>query len=273
MKPLTLLSSFVGLLFLAGDALAYYNPRTAQWLSRDPIAERGGANLYGFVRNSPTNHIDKFGLITMEHVGDGAQWYPHPSATFWSAISMQFSPAEGQLFNQNGNGHIKILSEKRINWRVRPCEGQRRLFTGDSTANYFNNLHVQNDGSIAGGIDVDSSIYFHSMSDLSKRAYYELLVFNDNDLIRRSAEYSDLSSPDRRDALGGRARGAVCKTSGRVSLEFNYRVILDENQTTAGYFHPANISPDPQDFVQSNDLNHLWSTFESGTQLWGITAG
>jgi len=34
----------------------------AEWLSRDPIAEEGGINLYGYVANSPTNLSDPLGL-------------------------------------------------------------------------------------------------------------------------------------------------------------------------------------------------------------------
>lgn len=34
----------------------------AGWLSRDPIGERGGRNLYGFVANTPINAIDMLGL-------------------------------------------------------------------------------------------------------------------------------------------------------------------------------------------------------------------
>ena len=34
-----------------------------KWPNRDPIAERGGMNLYGFVRNDGLNNIDKLGLI------------------------------------------------------------------------------------------------------------------------------------------------------------------------------------------------------------------
>jgi len=36
----------------------YYHPETGRWASRDPIAERGGRNLYGFVRNSPVIFTD-----------------------------------------------------------------------------------------------------------------------------------------------------------------------------------------------------------------------
>lgn len=39
-----------------------YDPHTGRWLSRDPIGEKGGVNLYGFVANSPLNKIDSLGL-------------------------------------------------------------------------------------------------------------------------------------------------------------------------------------------------------------------
>lgn len=42
--------------------LRYYQPGTGRWLSRDPIGERGGINLYGYVLNSPINFIDPLGL-------------------------------------------------------------------------------------------------------------------------------------------------------------------------------------------------------------------
>lgn len=41
----------------------YYNASTGGWLSRDPIQERGGRNLYGFVYNNPIGRIDRLGLF------------------------------------------------------------------------------------------------------------------------------------------------------------------------------------------------------------------
>lgn len=40
----------------------YYEPSTGRWLSRDPIEESGGANLYGFAHNDGVNRIDPLGL-------------------------------------------------------------------------------------------------------------------------------------------------------------------------------------------------------------------
>jgi RHS repeat-associated protein len=39
----------------------YYNPTTGRWPSRDPFAENGGLNLYGFTRNNPINYVDTDG--------------------------------------------------------------------------------------------------------------------------------------------------------------------------------------------------------------------
>jgi uncharacterized protein RhaS with RHS repeats len=42
----------------------YYDPLTGRWPSRDPIEEKGGVNLYGFVGNSGVGHFDILGLMT-----------------------------------------------------------------------------------------------------------------------------------------------------------------------------------------------------------------
>ncbi|MEQ1742928.1 MAG: RHS repeat-associated core domain-containing protein [Candidatus Nitrotoga sp.] len=39
-----------------------YDPNNGRWLSRDPIGERGGVNLYGYVGGSPINNVDQIGL-------------------------------------------------------------------------------------------------------------------------------------------------------------------------------------------------------------------
>ena len=44
----------------------YYDPSTERWLSRDPVGEFGGQNLYGFVGNSAPNQVDPLGLWRRE---------------------------------------------------------------------------------------------------------------------------------------------------------------------------------------------------------------
>ena len=39
----------------------YYTPSLGRWLSRDPIAELGGWNLYGMAKNNPINEWDSYG--------------------------------------------------------------------------------------------------------------------------------------------------------------------------------------------------------------------
>ncbi|RDH45260.1 RHS repeat-associated core domain-containing protein [Zooshikella ganghwensis] len=41
----------------------YYIPHQSIWLTRDPLGERGGINLYGFVGNDPINYFDPDGQI------------------------------------------------------------------------------------------------------------------------------------------------------------------------------------------------------------------
>lgn len=44
----------------------YYNPADGRWINRDPIAEEGGWNLYGFVDNEVVFTIDYLGKETNE---------------------------------------------------------------------------------------------------------------------------------------------------------------------------------------------------------------
>jgi hypothetical protein len=41
----------------------YYSPNIGRWISRDPIEEIGGINMFGFVRNDLINYYDYNGLV------------------------------------------------------------------------------------------------------------------------------------------------------------------------------------------------------------------
>ena len=40
---------------------SHYSPDLGRFLSRDPISEQGGRNLYAFVKNNPILKWDKLG--------------------------------------------------------------------------------------------------------------------------------------------------------------------------------------------------------------------
>src|SRR5438128_8789164 len=53
-----------------------YDPDLGRWLSRDPIGEAGGLNLYGYVQNNSVNLWDPLGLdaiVLNDSNGAGAQ--------------------------------------------------------------------------------------------------------------------------------------------------------------------------------------------------------
>jgi len=53
----------------------YLQPPTGRWLSKDPIGEQGGENLYAFVYNLPLDEIDPVGLATCK---SNYKWIVHP---------------------------------------------------------------------------------------------------------------------------------------------------------------------------------------------------
>jgi RHS repeat-associated protein len=48
-----------------------YSPGLGKWLSRDPIEEKGGLNLYNYVTNNSVVKIDPHGLIGAAGIGAG----------------------------------------------------------------------------------------------------------------------------------------------------------------------------------------------------------
>ena len=50
---------------LSHDAQAFYNTSTGRWLSRDPIEEQGGANVYRFASNDGINGADFMGFVVI----------------------------------------------------------------------------------------------------------------------------------------------------------------------------------------------------------------
>lgn len=53
----------------------YYDPMTGRWLSKDPIEEDGGSNLYRFVENIPVGWLDLLGREPRKSEGAASNIY------------------------------------------------------------------------------------------------------------------------------------------------------------------------------------------------------
>ena len=78
----------------------YYNPELGRWISRDPIEEQGGYNLYGMIGNNP--------LYGWDSLGNGHAWWCYKQYT--DAIS-DFWNENGEIIQAQGEGFLEGLSD------------------------------------------------------------------------------------------------------------------------------------------------------------------
>ena len=84
------------------------------WPSRDPIAEKGGMNLFGCVKNNPINHYDPLGLSWQISIGGGGliggnPYGPIDQSPFWTlslSVGLSFDQNGLQLFIQSQNSSL-----------------------------------------------------------------------------------------------------------------------------------------------------------------------
>lgn len=72
----------------------YYSPMLGRWVSRDPIEERDGVNVYAYVGNAPASSLDVLGMwrfVPDVGVFSGA-FGPTPVSRTGSAFSLIFTP-------------------------------------------------------------------------------------------------------------------------------------------------------------------------------------
>jgi RHS repeat-associated protein len=110
----------------------YYDAVAGRWISRDPLEEKGGVNLYAFVANSIINNYDKLGLDT---IGPGYGSLPIPelnpivdngdgSITSVAAHAMSLENnllliyPIGPLINSQGSDYYMKISHLGINESV-----------------------------------------------------------------------------------------------------------------------------------------------------------
>jgi len=112
----------------------FYSPDLGRWIRRDPIAEAGGINLYGYVLNNPLSRVDPLGLV----------WY-NPFTWNWGQI--------GDAFTLRGGVGLGVAAKSKL--------GPLKCKLGADytwTANYNSDKGIGESisGFAGGGIDLGS---------------------------------------------------------------------------------------------------------------------
>ena len=130
------LDPFIGL-YDFGDR--WYSIALRKWISRDPLGEDGGMNLYAFCDNDPVNKFDPNGCIPLDTVWDiGNIIYDIcvgddvALAADTAALMLPYVPA----------GSTKLVKSARLSKVERICPGVKKL---EVTYKYhpYNNYHFQ----------------------------------------------------------------------------------------------------------------------------------
>lgn len=80
------------LLALSNFAHAFYDPGHGRWVSRDPIQEQGGVNLYGFVGNDAVSKVDLIGLSP--YISGGLETFSDGLPGFRLELQQHLTPGE-----------------------------------------------------------------------------------------------------------------------------------------------------------------------------------
>ena len=110
----------------------FYNPSMGRWLSRDPIAEQGGTNLYGFLINNSLNAFDLLGQVIVGFYGaDTSYRWPNEGNQVLEMLSSFMALYEPVL-------------RPRSPWRSLPLYHSRA--DGEAFSDLLRYLDTNNDG-------------------------------------------------------------------------------------------------------------------------------
>jgi RHS repeat-associated protein len=81
-----------------------YDPNLGRWLSRDPMGEAGGLNLYGYCLNDPVNLWDPLGLVAPPAIRGRTPDINTPDYANWGGPDYSGGWRPSQHHGQNGPG-------------------------------------------------------------------------------------------------------------------------------------------------------------------------
>lgn len=90
----------------------FYDPETGRWLSRDPIGEEGGLNLYAYVSGNPSSLTDPLGLCECDLPLSSTFFQNYPNYTDYSAARVwsTIGGSIGQAYGPGSNSCAARLS-------------------------------------------------------------------------------------------------------------------------------------------------------------------
>jgi hypothetical protein len=141
--PSTLsLAAVFSVLFTCSQAAhGFYDPTVGRWLSRDPIGERGGKNLYGFVLNDPIRFHDRLGLDIGVGRGVFCCQCESVSVSFDNGgESLQWGWVQNDGNGRGSPGTWRFGENMHVKWKVKGNPWNCRYFQRESGTLYFWNV-------------------------------------------------------------------------------------------------------------------------------------
>jgi len=181
----------------------YYDPEEGRWLSRDPIGENGGWNVYGFVGNNGVVRIDRLGLLELK-VGfsydrkaidnnQGPQLEDRSKGVTGANGITQYPPLRDEKGNPQYENRIRKLADGSVS-RLRDILRQCSNVTGNTEFSTINvtresagpwpdpNLDLTSLGRT--GWDTNHKVYNSSGTLLQNNNYDLLVLITDHDEFR-----------------------------------------------------------------------------------------
>lgn len=145
-SKITKLGLLLAFTFITQSALAFYNPQTGRWLSRDPIGEDGGKNVFIFTNNKTPNEQDYLGLKlnVPDPIIDFDPSIPGPYGKTKPITDFILLLNQGSCFNPSGIKIADVTASVQIMIYYDTPETQNRIIdSGSMTYSQHEMLHFQ----------------------------------------------------------------------------------------------------------------------------------